>query len=134
MTVKCRACSRAYIPRVKCRRNAIFLVAAITLVLGIALVDRLELLTSMVSFGALLGFLLLHVSVVMHFIVRERNRDWLRHLFSPLIGFAIVAYVLWNAEANAKIAGLSWLAVGCAIYATLRILHKEPQPGSLPLR
>ena len=92
-------------PERKVPENAIFLVAAITLVLGLALVDKLELLTSMVSFGALLGFLLLHVSVVMHFVVREKSRDWLRHLLSPLVGFAIVAYVLWNAEANAKIAG-----------------------------
>ncbi len=120
-------------PERKVPENAIFLVAAITLVLGLALVDKLELLTSMVSFGALLGFLLLNVSVVMHFVVREKSRDWLRYLLSPLAGFAIVAYVLWNAEANAKIAGLSWLAVGCAIYIALRFLHKEPQAGSLPL-
>ncbi|MBV9332185.1 MAG: APC family permease, partial [Alphaproteobacteria bacterium] len=39
--------------------RAILLVAVVTLVLGVFLVDRLELLTSMVNFGALLGFLLL---------------------------------------------------------------------------
>jgi len=120
-------------PERKVPQNAIFLVAAITLVLGVALVDKLELLTSMVSFGALFGFLLLHVSVVMHFIVQQKSRDWLRYLLSPVVGFTIVAYVLWNAEMNAKIAGLSWLAVGCAIYAALKILSKEPQAGSLPL-
>lgn len=119
-------------PERKVPENAIFLVAAITLVLGIGLVDKLELLTSMVSFGALLGFLLLHISVAMHFVVREKSRDWLRYLVSPIIGFAIIAYVLWNAEANAKIAGLCWLAVGCAVYAVLKLLHKEPQAGSLP--
>ena len=120
-------------PERKVPENAIFVVAAITLVLGIALVDRLELLTSMVSFGALLGFLLLHVSVVMHFIVRQKSRDWLRHLIAPMVGFAIVAYVLWNAEANAKTAGLVWVGVGCVIYIALRFLRKEPQAGSLPL-
>jgi len=120
-------------PERKVPENAIFVVAAITLVLGIALVDKLELLTSMVSFGALLGFLLLHVSVVMHFIVRQKSRDWLRHLIAPMVGFAIVAYVLWNAEANAKTAGLVWVGVGCVIYIALRYLRKEPQAGSLPL-
>jgi len=120
-------------PGRKVPENAIFVVAAITLVLGIALVDKLELLTSMVSFGALLGFLLLHVSVVRHFIVREKSRDWPRHLIAPVIGFAIATYVLWNAEANAKTAGLAWLAVGCVIYIALKILHKEPRAGSLPL-
>jgi amino acid transporter len=107
-------------PERKVPENAIFLVAAITLVLGIALVDKLELLTSMVSFGAMLGFLLLHVSVAMHFIVRQKSRNWLRHLIVPMIGFAIIAYVLWNAQANAKVAGLSWLAVGAALFFLLK--------------
>jgi amino acid transporter len=105
----------------KVPERAIFLVAAITLVLGIALVDRLELLTSMVSFGALVGFLLLHVSVIAHFVGRERSRNWLRHLAAPLIGFAIVAYVLVNAEANAKIAGSAWLAAGTFLYFVARM-------------
>jgi amino acid transporter len=120
-------------PDRKVPENAIFVVAAITLVLGTALVDKLELLTSMVSFGALLGFLLLHASVVMHFMVRGKSRGWLRYLIAPLIGFVIIAYVLWNAEANAKIAGLAWTAVGCAIYLAFGFLRKEPQAGSLPL-
>jgi amino acid transporter len=113
----------------KVPENAIFLVAAITLFLGVALVGKLELLTSMVSFGALLGFLLLHISVVMHFVWREKSRNWLRHLLLPAIGFTIIAYVLWNAEANAKIAGSCWLAAGLVYYGALRVLRR---PVALP--
>jgi amino acid transporter len=104
--------------------RAILLVAAITLVLGLALVDRLELLTSMVSFGALIGFLLLHVSVIAHFAWRKRSPRWLAHLVSPAIGFAIIAYVLWNAEANAKIAGGLWLVAGAMLFVVLRLLRR----------
>jgi len=101
--------------------RAILLVALITLVLGVTLVDQLELLTSMVNFGALTGFLALHASVVFHFIVRQRSRQWLRHLVAPSLGFIVIAYVLVNAELNAKIAGLCWMAVGLIALATLKI-------------
>ena len=34
------------------------------------------------------------------------------HLVSPVVGFVVIAYVLVNADSNAKIGGLVWLAVG----------------------
>ena len=107
-------------PHRKVPVQAIFLVALITLVLGIAMVDQLGLLFSMVSFGALMGFLMLHVSVIAHFIWREKNRNWLRHLVVPGIGILIIGYVLWNAEANAKIAGGLWLLAGLAVLLVQR--------------
>ena len=82
------------------------------MVTALILVDKLELVFSMVSFGALLGFLSLQVSVVAHFIWRERSRDFLRYLLVPAIGFCIIAYVLLNADLNAKIAGGIWMCVG----------------------
>lgn len=116
-------------PERKVPTRAVFLISVITLALGLLLVDNLELLTSMVSFGALLGFLLLHVSVIAHFVWHERSRDWLRHLLAPGIGFAVIGYVLLNAEANAKIAGLAWLTLGLAVFATLKIMRR---PTTLP--
>jgi amino acid transporter len=109
--------------------RAVFLIAAITLGLSLWMTDRLELLTSMVSFGALTGFLLLHVSVVAHFLWREKSRNFIRHLLSPAVGFVIVGDVLWNAETNAKIAGGCWLIGGLALFVTLRLLHR---PARLP--
>ncbi|QKS00467.1 APC family permease [Sphingomonas sp. CL5.1] len=100
---------------------AIILIAVVTLVLGTCLVDHLELLTSMVNFGALTGFLALHLSVITHFTIRRRSRDWPRHLVAPLCGFVIIAYVLINAQTTAKIAGLCWMTVGVAFILTTRI-------------
>ncbi len=115
----------AYVdPRRKVPVRAVLLVSAITLVTGLVMVDRLELLSSMVSFGALLGFLLLEVSVIAHFIVREHSRRRLAHLVVPAIGFAIIAYVLLNAENNAKIAGGIWMAAGGAMFVTLKLLRR----------
>ena len=105
---------------------AILLTAAITLLLGVSLVNQLELLTSMVNFGALTGFLALHLSVVVHFMVRRRSRRWIRHLVVPAIGFGIVGYVLVNAQANAKIAGLCWMAIGLAVVLALKAAGRSP--------
>jgi len=109
--------------------RAIMLTAVITLVLGLLLVNQLELLTSMVNFGALSGFLALHLSVVVHFMVRKRSGRWIRHLVVPATGFLIVAYVLINAQANAKIAGLVWLGVGVVMLFVVKI--RGGRPGRL---
>jgi amino acid transporter len=106
--------------------RAILLVAAITLVLGVFLVDQLELLTSMVNFGALTGFLALHVSVLVWFIARQKSRQYFSHLISPLIGFAIVGYVLLNTQTNAKVAGLLWLGIGVVMLIVIRMRGGRP--------
>jgi amino acid transporter len=110
--------------------RSVFVVAAVTLVTGTLLVDRFELLTSMVSFGALLGFLFLQVSVAAYFIGKKKSRDWFRHLIAPAIGFAIIAYVLANAEPNAKIAGGAWIVAGAVVFVALNVIRR---PASLPL-
>jgi len=106
--------------------RAIVLIAAITLVLGVVLVNQLELLTSMVNFGALTGFLALHASVIALFMVRQKSRRWVTHLLVPLIGFAIVAYVLVNAQTNAKVAGLAWLGVGAIMLVVIKLRGGRP--------
>src|SRR4029453_4141649 len=42
--------------------------------------DGITLLSTLVNFGALTAFLLLHVSVVVHYLVRKRSTDYWRHL------------------------------------------------------
>jgi amino acid transporter len=120
----------AYVdPQRKVPVRAVLLVSAITLATGLLLVDQLELLSSMVSFGALLGFLILQISVVAHFMWREKSRNWLLHFVVPAIGFTIIAYVLINAETNAKIAGGCWLVAGAIVFVILKRLNR---PTTLP--
>ena len=116
-------------PERKVPTRTILLVAGITLVTGVFLSDRLELLTSMVSFGALLGFLMLQVSVVAHFVWRKKSRKWLQHLIAPAIGFAIIAYVLFNAEPNAKIAGGVWMTAGVIALIVFKLLRRPAAPA-----
>jgi amino acid transporter len=111
----------AYVnPVRKVPERAVFLVAIITLILGVALINQLELLTSMVNFGALIGFMLVHVSVIAYFLWRRKSRDWYRHLILPAVGFLIIAYVFFNLNRNAMLIGCLWLAVGAANLLWLR--------------
>ena len=96
-------------------------VALINIVVGLTFANQLELLTAMVNFGALVGFLMLHVSVIVHFMWRQKSKDWLRHLLVPLIGFAIIAYVLFNMGILARIAGTAWLTVGAAVLIATKL-------------
>jgi amino acid transporter len=105
----------------KVPERAIFLVAAINLVLGLSMANQIEMLTSMVNFGALTGFLMLHLSVMVHFMWRQKSQDWIRHLLVPLAGFAIIAYVLVNMGTQAKVAGLAWLTIGIVALIGLKL-------------
>ncbi|MEU2348772.1 APC family permease [Modestobacter sp. NPDC049651] len=109
--------------------NATLVVAAVSLVLGLYMNSRddgISLLSTLVNFGALFAFLLLHIAVVVHFVVRQKSRDWWRHLVVPVIGFAILAYVLIHAKVAAQWTGFVWLAVGVVILLFLVRTGRKP--------
>ncbi|RLV47746.1 APC family permease [Nocardioides mangrovicus] len=106
--------------RTKVPERAILLVGALTLVLGLFFVGQLALISSLVNFGALTAFLLLHVSVVAWYVVKGARPNWFLHLVSPVIGFVVIGYVLVNAETNAKVGGLVWLVIGVAVLLLYR--------------
>jgi amino acid transporter len=109
--------------------NATLLVAAVSLVLGIymsAREDGITLLSTLVNFGALSAFLVLHVSVVVHYLVRQKSTDYWRHLAVPVIGFAILAYVVVNAQVAAQTLGFGWLVVGVVVLGVLLVTGRKP--------
>jgi amino acid transporter len=110
--------------------NATLLVAAVSLVLGLYFASRSDgalFLTTLVNFGALSAFLVLHVAVVVHFIIRKRSRDWLRHLVFPVLGFAILAYVVVNANVAAQRLGFVWLAAGVVVLMVFVLTGRTPR-------
>jgi hypothetical protein len=72
-----------------------------------------------VNFGALTGFVLLHLSVINHYFVRQRSGDWLRHVLFPLAGLLIILYVLYEMDIAAKVIGTCWIAIGVLYYGVL---------------
>lgn len=106
----------AHVSRRKVPTKAILLVAAMTLAIAAGFLERVELLVSIVTFGALTGFVLLHLSVIAHFIVRQKSRQWVLHLAVPAIGIVILVYVMINMDAVAQLLGAAWLTVGIIMY------------------
>jgi amino acid transporter len=117
-------------PRRKVPVNATLLVAAVSLVLGLYMASRddgISLLSTLVNFGAMTAFLVLHVSVVNHFVVRQHSHDWWRHLIFPVIGFAILLYVVINANVAAQRLGFVWLAIGVVVLIIFKAMRREPE-------
>jgi amino acid transporter len=110
--------------------NATLFVAVISLVLGVYMSSRddgITLLSTLVNFGALSAFLVLHVSVVWHFIVRKKSTDYWRHLAVPVIGFVILLYVVINAQVAAQTLGFTWLGIGVVLLIFLLATGRKPE-------
>ena len=114
-------------PRFKTPYISTLLVAVISLGSGLYFNGSIDNLSRLVNFGALMGFLILHLSVINHYIIRQKSKAWVKHLLFPLIGLSIIAFVLYEMDIEAKILGLSWLAIGIVYYFVLRVvLKREP--------
>ncbi|MFC4050560.1 APC family permease [Actinomadura syzygii] len=116
-------------PRRQVPVNATLLVAAVSLALGLYMEQRddgITLLSSLVNFGAMTAFLVLHVSVVVHYVVRSGSRDWGRHLIAPAAGFAILGYVVYNADVAAQELGFVWLGIGVVVLIGLLVMRRRP--------
>lgn len=107
---------------------SLYLVAVLSLGIGVAFLDAPDVLTSLVNFGALTGFCLLHLAVINHYFIRQKSGKVLRHLLCPLVGLAIIGYVLVSMSADAQYLGLAWIAVGLVYLA---VLHKRGKAGEL---
>ncbi|SNT05966.1 amino acid/polyamine/organocation transporter, APC superfamily [Streptosporangium subroseum] len=116
-------------PRHKVPVNATLLVAVISLGLGLYLDTRddgITLISGLVNFGAMTAFLALHVSVVVHYVVRQRSRDWWRHLIAPVIGFGILLAVVINANIAAQVLGAIWFGIGVVVLIVFYALKRRP--------
>jgi amino acid transporter len=105
--------------------NAMVMICGLALAIGIFGVSQASLLTTLVTFGALLSYILMHFSVITHFFKRNGSRRWFTHLVSPLLGAAILMVALWDADANAKIVGIVWLAIGLGVATYLRVSGRD---------
>jgi amino acid transporter len=121
-------------PRRRVPANATLLVAAVSLALGLYMATRddgISLLSTLVNFGAMTAFLALHVAVVVHYVVRHRSRDWLRHLVVPVIGFLILLYVVINANIAAQVLGFVWLGIGVIVLVVFYATGRRPSLSGL---
>ena len=123
----------SFLKRINTRKvpqNAILLVSGISAVLVLFFVGQIDLISSLVNFGALFGFMLLHLSVIVFYVVHRKSRNYLLHLAVPAIGFLIIGYVLFNANIEAKVGGLVWLVLGAAVFLYYRATGRKTDLAS----
>lgn len=99
--------------------------AAISLAVALFMKNRLDDLASIVNFGALSGFLFLHVSVLARFAFKLRSRAWGTHWLVPVCGIVVVLAVFSGMSALAVKVGCLWLSVGLLYGALLKAKHRE---------
>ncbi|TCO54259.1 APC family permease [Actinocrispum wychmicini] len=112
-------------PRRKVPDRAVLLVAVLSLFLGLVFVGQIAFLSTLVNFGALVAFLLLHLSVAVYYLIKRRERTYGMHLVVPAVGFVIIAYVLYNADTPAKVGGLIWLAIGVILLLVRKAMGRD---------
>lgn len=114
-------------PRFRTPTGAVLVVAVISLA-GLAL-DLLT-LSSLISFGALVAFSVVNLSVIKHFLIdrRERGaREILLHGVLPGIGFLLTAWLWTSLSGTALIVGIVWAALGaCYLLVITRFFRKAP--------
>jgi Amino acid transporters len=108
------------------------LVAVISLGVGLFFQSQIANLTVLVNFGALVSFLLLHISVINHYIIRGKSKNLFKHLIMPIIGFIVIAYVLYGMDIAAIKLGSVWIVLGIIYLAVLSLVLKQ-KPTSIEL-
>jgi len=116
-------------PKYKTPYVSTILVAIVSLIVATLFTSQLDNLTAIVNFGALTGFILLHISVINYYIRKSQSRDYWNHLVLPVIGLLITGYVWYSLASVAKIAGLVWVVIGVGymLFLKWRDQHKALQ-------
>ena len=101
-------------------------VGALSLVLVIVFEQLgIDAISRLVNFGALTSFCVLHVTVVWHFFIKERDGKVFTHLILPLLGFIVVGYTWISLDPASKTMGIIWVAVDIMYYFVLHKVMKK---------
>ncbi|MDR7239201.1 APC family permease [Neobacillus drentensis] len=112
-------------PKYKTPYTSTILVAILSFIVAMMFSAHLGTLTSLVNFGALTGFILLHLSVINYFIFRKKSSNYLNYLILPIIGLLIICYVWYSLESLAKIIGISWVVIGIVYMLIINAKNKK---------
>ncbi len=99
--------------------------AILSLAVALLMKNRLDDLASIVNFGALSGFLFLHVSVLARFGFRLHSRAWAVHRVVPLLGIIVVLAVFSGMSTLAVKVGSAWLVAGLLYGAILSTKRRQ---------
>jgi putrescine importer len=108
----------------------IILVGAICL---LAAAFTLELIASVINFGALIAFTFVNLSVIAWYAIKQGRRhtpgDIFKFIVMPVIGTAMTAILWVNLDGVALVGGLIWAALGFIYLMWLTRWFKKPVSG-----
>lgn len=96
-----------------------------------AVVVSLGLLAEMISFGALIAFSAVNLSVIKHYVVDGRRRsvrDLIAYLVLPGVGFAMTLWLWTSLSPRTLVVGLIWMALGALYLAWVTRGFRRPTP------
>lgn len=116
-------------PRFQTPAFNIILVGAVSL---LAITPSLELIASVINFGALIAFTFVNLSVIAYFVFIKKNHNSVRAIFDylimPLIGAGLTG-ILWSyLDFDALVGGVTWLAIGVVYTAIITNFFRSPLP------
>jgi amino acid transporter len=112
-------------PRYHTPYMGMLVTAALSLGVALYMKNRLDDLASIVNFGALSGFLFLHVSVLAYFSVKRGSTAWIRHWLVPICGIIVVLAVFSGMSALAIRVGCAWTLAGLVYGLVLKSQHRD---------
>lgn len=107
---------------------SIIVIAVISL---IAIFMDLNLATSIINFGALLGFTMVNVCVIVYFFIKKKNRGFggfFKYLLVPLIGAVFCSIIFVSLDKYSLIIGGIWLLIGAIYLAIKTKMFRELPP------
>lgn len=112
--------------------NATIVTGVVSVLLGLYMVTQREdfgltLITTLVNFGALTAFIVLHISVIIHYKIRKQSSDNWRHLIVPILGVLLLGFVVIKANVAAQQVGLTWSALGIVLLVVLIASGRKPK-------
>lgn len=104
------------------------IVGAISLV---ALVMDLDVAAALISFGALIAFTFVNLSVIKHYAIdegRRRGYDAVKYIVAPAIGVILCLWLWTSLSGTTWIFGASWIALGAIYLAIITRGFRRPTP------
>lgn len=97
----------------------------------LAVVFPLDLASSMISFGALIAFTFVNLSVIKHYAIdqkRYRGYDAVKYVVLPIIGVGLCLWLWTSLTQETFVVGLGWVAIGVIWLLVITRGFRKPAP------
>jgi len=93
-----------------------------------ALTLNISLVTELLNFGGLVGFMCVNLSVIVYYFIKKKERRILFNLIIPALGFVVCFYLWINLSTFALTVGFAWLSLGVIYGIILSKTSKKKLP------